>query len=61
MKAENTSSRSGVGAPIEVRLAGKTIAGTFDAIDVRGALVLRHGDGSRETIAAGDVFPLTAA
>jgi BirA family biotin operon repressor/biotin-[acetyl-CoA-carboxylase] ligase len=52
---------SGLGAPIEVRLPDKTIAGTFDAIDGRGALVLRHRDGSRETIAAGDIFPLTAA
>jgi BirA family biotin operon repressor/biotin-[acetyl-CoA-carboxylase] ligase len=52
---------SGLGAAIEVRLADKTIAGTFDALDSRGALVLRRGDGSRETIVAGDVFPMTAA
>jgi BirA family transcriptional regulator, biotin operon repressor / biotin---[acetyl-CoA-carboxylase] ligase len=52
---------SGIGSAIEVRLADKRIAGTFDAIDQSGALVLRRGDGTRETIAAGDVFPLTAA
>jgi BirA family biotin operon repressor/biotin-[acetyl-CoA-carboxylase] ligase len=51
----------GLGAPIEVRLTDRTIAGTFEAIDTSGALVLRRGDGTRETIASGDVFPLTAA
>ena len=52
---------SGIGAPIEVRLSERTIAGTFDAIDASGALVLIRGDGARETIAAGDVFPLRRA
>jgi BirA family biotin operon repressor/biotin-[acetyl-CoA-carboxylase] ligase len=52
---------TGIGRAIEVRLADKKITGTFDAIDPNGALVLLHGDGTRETIAAGDVFPLTAA
>jgi BirA family biotin operon repressor/biotin-[acetyl-CoA-carboxylase] ligase len=52
---------SGIGDPVEVRLTNRSIAGTFDAIDPSGALVLRHRDGTRETIAAGDVFPLTAA
>ena len=52
---------SGIGDPVEVRLTDRSIAGTFDAIDPNGALVLRHRDGTRETIAAGDVFPLTAA
>jgi BirA family biotin operon repressor/biotin-[acetyl-CoA-carboxylase] ligase len=51
---------SGVGGPIEVRLPDRTIAGTFEAVDPGGALVLKHGNGMRETIAAGDVFPLTA-
>jgi BirA family biotin operon repressor/biotin-[acetyl-CoA-carboxylase] ligase len=48
---------SGVGGPIEVRLPDRKIAGTFEAIDQHGALVLKRGDGARETIAAGDVFP----
>lgn len=52
---------AGVGGAIEVRLPDRIIAGTFDAIDPGGALVLRHRDGSRETISAGDVFPLAAA
>lgn len=49
---------SGLGSPIEVRLPSRSISGTFEALDDGGALVLRHGDGKRETIAAGDVFPL---
>jgi BirA family biotin operon repressor/biotin-[acetyl-CoA-carboxylase] ligase len=55
------SRAAGIGLAIEVRLVDKKIAGTFEAIDASGALLLRRGDGSRETIAAGDVFPLTAA
>lgn len=52
---------SGVGAPIEVRLQGRSISGIFESLDDGGALILRHDDGARETVAAGDVFPLTAA
>ena len=50
---------SGVGSEIQVRLGDRTIAGTFEAIDPSGALVLARNDGTRETVAAGDVFPLT--
>ena len=51
----------GIGAAIEVRLADRTLAGLFEAIDPAGALVLKQRDGTRETIAAGDVFPLAGA
>jgi len=51
---------SGLGAPIEVRLPNRTMSGTFEALDEGGALVLRHGNGTCETVAAGDVFPLPA-
>ena len=51
---------SGLGAPIEVRLPNRTMNGTFEALDEGGALVLRHGNGTCETVAAGDVFPLAA-
>jgi BirA family transcriptional regulator, biotin operon repressor / biotin---[acetyl-CoA-carboxylase] ligase len=61
IRAAWLSRATGVGRAIEVRLADKKIAGTFEAIDPSGALVLLHRDGTRETIAAGDVFPLTAA
>jgi BirA family biotin operon repressor/biotin-[acetyl-CoA-carboxylase] ligase len=51
---------SGVGQAIEVRLPDRALSGTFEAVDADGALVLKHADGKRETINAGDVFPLTA-
>jgi BirA family biotin operon repressor/biotin-[acetyl-CoA-carboxylase] ligase len=49
---------SGLGSPIEVRLPDRSVSGTFEALNDSGALILRRGDGMRETIAAGDVFPL---
>lgn len=49
---------SGIGSAVEVRLANRTLNGVFETIDVAGALVLRHRDGSQETVAAGDVFPM---
>jgi BirA family biotin operon repressor/biotin-[acetyl-CoA-carboxylase] ligase len=51
---------SGVGLPIEVRLPSGTMTGVFEALDESGALLLRRSDGTRETVAAGDVFPLAA-
>jgi BirA family biotin operon repressor/biotin-[acetyl-CoA-carboxylase] ligase len=49
---------SGVGSPIEVRLPAGSMSGTFEALDDSGALLLRRSDGTREKVAAGDVFPL---
>ena len=49
---------AGLGGAIEVRLADRTIAGTFEAVDAAGGLVLKRSDGTRETINAGDVFPI---
>jgi BirA family biotin operon repressor/biotin-[acetyl-CoA-carboxylase] ligase len=49
----------GLGGAIEVKLADRTLAGTFEAIDDAGGLVLRRSDGKRETITAGDIFPIT--
>ena len=51
---------TGLGNAIEVKLPDRTIGGTFEAIDASGCLVLRRSDGVRETIRAGDVFPLAA-
>lgn len=51
----------GLGSEIRVRLGDRTLAGTFEAIDPSGALVLARPDGARETVAAGDVFPLRTA
>jgi BirA family biotin operon repressor/biotin-[acetyl-CoA-carboxylase] ligase len=49
---------TGLGGAIEVKLSDRTIGGTFEAIDGSGCLVLRRADGVRETIHAGDIFPL---
>jgi BirA family biotin operon repressor/biotin-[acetyl-CoA-carboxylase] ligase len=49
---------AGLGDAIEVRLPDRTIGGTFETLGEGGSLILRRADGSRETIHAGDVFPL---
>ena len=46
----------GLGQPITVRLPNRTLAGTFADLDDMGRLLLQHGDGRRQAIAAGDVF-----
>jgi BirA family biotin operon repressor/biotin-[acetyl-CoA-carboxylase] ligase len=51
---------TGIGSAIEVRLPDRTLAGTFEAIDEEGALLLRKSDGTREAISAGDVFPIAS-
>jgi BirA family transcriptional regulator, biotin operon repressor / biotin---[acetyl-CoA-carboxylase] ligase len=51
----------GLGDITRVRLPGREFAGRFEALDAGGRLVLRLADGSAQTIAAGDVFPVTSA
>jgi BirA family biotin operon repressor/biotin-[acetyl-CoA-carboxylase] ligase len=51
---------TGIGAQIEARLSDRAVAGRFEGIDERGALVLIKPDGARVTVAAGDIFPLPA-
>jgi len=51
----------GLGHAIRVRLAEHETSGHFEAIDEAGRLILRLGDGRRETIAAGEVFPIPEA
>ena len=46
----------GVGEPIRVNLADRTIDGRFDTLDEAGRLVVTRRDGGRELISAGDVF-----
>jgi BirA family transcriptional regulator, biotin operon repressor / biotin---[acetyl-CoA-carboxylase] ligase len=48
----------GIGHAIRVRLAERETSGHFEAIDEAGRLILRLGDGRRETITAGEVFPI---
>jgi BirA family biotin operon repressor/biotin-[acetyl-CoA-carboxylase] ligase len=51
---------TGVGASIEARLHDRAVAGRFEGVDERGALVLVKPDGTRVTVAAGDIFPMPA-
>ena len=46
----------GLGKPLEVRLSGETLRGTFADLDTSGALVLAQAEGSRRRVAAGEVF-----
>lgn len=46
----------GVGGPIRVNLATRTVDGTFETLDGDGRLILGRRDGGRETISAGDLF-----
>jgi BirA family biotin operon repressor/biotin-[acetyl-CoA-carboxylase] ligase len=50
-----------VGEEIRIELPERTLAGHFQALDARGHLLLRLPDGSSESVAAGEVFPLSGA
>lgn len=47
----------GVGEAVRVRLGDESFSGTFVDLDPNGALIVARDDGSRRTVAAGDVFP----
>lgn len=47
-----------LGGELTVRLATRELSGRFEALDEAGRLVLLMPDGRRETIAAGEVFPV---
>jgi len=51
---------AGIGGDMRVRLPGRELLGRGEALDERGRLLLRLADGSLQTIAAGDVFPVAA-
>jgi BirA family transcriptional regulator, biotin operon repressor / biotin---[acetyl-CoA-carboxylase] ligase len=51
----------GIGGDMRVRLPGGELFGRCERLDEAGRLVLRLADGSRQTIAAGEVFPLGEA
>jgi BirA family biotin operon repressor/biotin-[acetyl-CoA-carboxylase] ligase len=52
---------AGLGGEIRVRLPDREFTGRCEALDERGRLVLRLRDGSMQTIAAGEVFPITGS
>lgn len=50
---------SGMGELIRVRMPDRELVGRGEGLDDNGCLLLRLADGSLQTIAAGEVFPLT--
>jgi BirA family transcriptional regulator, biotin operon repressor / biotin---[acetyl-CoA-carboxylase] ligase len=52
---------AGLGGDLRARLGTRELVGRFDTIDENGRLRLRLPDGSIETIAAGEVFPVAPA
>ncbi len=55
IRADWLDRASGLGEEMQARLPGRTLVGRFEALDEHGCLLLRLGDGSIETIVAGDV------
>jgi BirA family biotin operon repressor/biotin-[acetyl-CoA-carboxylase] ligase len=60
IRADWLTRAAGIGQAIRVRLHDRDMIGIFEALDERGHLVVRRTDGTLETIAAGDVFPISA-
>jgi BirA family transcriptional regulator, biotin operon repressor / biotin---[acetyl-CoA-carboxylase] ligase len=52
---------AGLGLPLAVRAAGKTIEGIFDTIDNAGCLIVRTSNGNQVQVSAGDVYFGSAA
>ncbi len=50
------ASALGLGRPIEVRLPGETLRGTFAALDENGALWLELADGDQRLVTGGEVY-----
>ncbi len=61
LRADWLRRAEGLSGPIRARLHDYEVTGVFDTIDADGHLVLLRDDGTRETIAAGDVFPIYRA
>ncbi len=52
---------AGLGGELRARLGARELTGRFEALDEDGRLRLRLADGTVETIAAGEVFPVAPA
>ena len=61
IRADWLKRADGLNRTVRVRLHDRELSGVFEALDDLGRLVLRRSDGTTETVAAGDVFPLHAA
>ena len=55
VRADWLARATGLGREVVVRLPDRELAGIFEALDERGALILRRSDGSAATITAGDM------
>jgi BirA family biotin operon repressor/biotin-[acetyl-CoA-carboxylase] ligase len=58
IRADWLARAEGLGTMIRVRVQGRDLTGTFEALDERGYLLLQLANGAREAIAAGDIFPM---
>jgi BirA family biotin operon repressor/biotin-[acetyl-CoA-carboxylase] ligase len=56
IRADWLARASGVGDMVRVRIADQELAGRFETVDNAGRLLIVLADGSRKTIAAGDVL-----
>ena len=56
IRREWLSHAKGKGEKVRVNLAGSSVEGIFEDIDMDGCLLLRHRDGTIQKISAGDVF-----
>lgn len=61
IRADWLEHADGIGREMRVRLAGRELSGRCEALDESGQLLLRLADGSLQTIAAGEVFPVAAS
>jgi BirA family biotin operon repressor/biotin-[acetyl-CoA-carboxylase] ligase len=58
VRAEWLARAVGIGETVRVRLPDRELVGRGEGLDASGCLQLRLADGSLQTIAAGEVFPL---
>jgi BirA family biotin operon repressor/biotin-[acetyl-CoA-carboxylase] ligase len=56
IRADWISRAAGIGKTVRVKSGDSELAGTFEAVDAGGRLVLRLADGTMQAVAAGDVF-----
>jgi BirA family biotin operon repressor/biotin-[acetyl-CoA-carboxylase] ligase len=56
IRSEWLSHAAGVGGDLHVRLADRELAGTFEALDPSGRLLLRLPSGVVEAVTAGEIF-----
>jgi BirA family transcriptional regulator, biotin operon repressor / biotin---[acetyl-CoA-carboxylase] ligase len=61
IRAEWLRRAGALGGELQVRLGARELAGRFETLDEAGRLMLRLPDGTIETIAAGEVYPIAPA